>query len=162
MDLLKMTTRMGAAGVQITFLVGIMYLAFGALQLGFIANFLSHAITSGFSSGAAVVIGLSQLKYFFGISTAPSHTGLGTAIELIKHIKETQWREVLMFTAFFVLLLGMKELSSRVPRLHWTKPLGPISICILGIVAVVIGDLDGKKLVKTVHRIPRGELLERL
>jgi MFS superfamily sulfate permease-like transporter len=33
----------------------------GALRLGFLTNFLSHSVISGFTSGAAVIIGLSQV-----------------------------------------------------------------------------------------------------
>jgi MFS superfamily sulfate permease-like transporter len=42
-------------------LVGVMYIALGTLRLGFLTNFLSHSVISGFTTGAAVVIGVSQV-----------------------------------------------------------------------------------------------------
>lgn len=47
--------------LQISFLAGLMYIGLGVLRLGFLTNFLSHSVISGFTSGAAIVIGLSQV-----------------------------------------------------------------------------------------------------
>ncbi len=47
--------------IQLSVVVAVMYTLIGLLRLGFITNILSHAVTSGFTSGAAVVIGLSQV-----------------------------------------------------------------------------------------------------
>ena len=52
--------------LQTSFLVGACYVAMGVLRLGFVTIFLSHAVVSGFTSAAAIIIGLSQVKYFFG------------------------------------------------------------------------------------------------
>jgi sulfate transporter 4 len=54
--------------MQTSVLVGLVYVLMGLLRLGFVTIFLSHAVVSGFTSGAAIIIGLSQLKYFFGYS----------------------------------------------------------------------------------------------
>ena len=39
-------------------------------RLGFLIDFLSHAAIVGFMGGAAITIGLQQLKGFLGIKTA--------------------------------------------------------------------------------------------
>ena len=52
--------------LQISFLVGVCYILMGLLRLGFVTIFLSHAVVSGFTSAAAIIIGLSQIKYIFG------------------------------------------------------------------------------------------------
>jgi SulP family sulfate permease len=57
-----------AAAVGLTLLVGALLLLMGLLRLGFIANFLSHPVISGFISGAAVLIAVSQLRYLLGVS----------------------------------------------------------------------------------------------
>ena len=48
--------------VQVAFLAGVMYTIVGIFNLGFITNFISHTVISGFMSGAAVIIGLSQVS----------------------------------------------------------------------------------------------------
>lgn len=43
-------------------MVGLLYLTIGTLRLGFLVNFLSHSVLSGFTTGAAAVIGISQVQ----------------------------------------------------------------------------------------------------
>jgi MFS superfamily sulfate permease-like transporter len=47
---------------QLAFLVSILYTGVGILRLGFLIRLLSHPVTTGFTSGAAVIIGMSQVK----------------------------------------------------------------------------------------------------
>ncbi len=53
--------------LALAFLVGVLQLALGVFRLGFMVNFLSHPVISGFTSAAAIVIALSQLKHLLGI-----------------------------------------------------------------------------------------------
>ena len=48
-------------------MVGVIQAGLGLLRAGFVVNFLSHAVISGFTSAAALVIGLSQLKHLLGV-----------------------------------------------------------------------------------------------
>lgn len=142
--------------MQVAFLVGILYLIVGVFRLGFFANFLSHSVISGFTTGAALIIGLSQLKYFFGISIPSTETALQTFIEICKNIDGTQWREVVMCSVWLIMLITMKHLAKRFKKLAWLRPLGPITVCVIAIITVVIGNLDGKGLIRTVQHIPQG------
>ena len=56
-----MCVSLGFFSGQVTLLVAAMYTAVGALRLGFLTNFLSHSVLSGFTTGAAAVIGISQV-----------------------------------------------------------------------------------------------------
>jgi sulfate permease, SulP family len=47
--------------------VGAMLLLAGVLRLGFLVNFLSHPVISGFTSAAAITIALSQVKDLLGL-----------------------------------------------------------------------------------------------
>ena len=58
--------------IWLALLSGVMLLAVGLLRLGFLANFLSHPVISGFISGAAILIAVSQLPHLFGLSALPS------------------------------------------------------------------------------------------
>ena len=48
--------------LQVAFIAGVMYTIVGIFNLGWITNFISHTVISGFMSGAAVIIGLSQVR----------------------------------------------------------------------------------------------------
>jgi len=51
----------------LTLLVGIFQLLMGVLRLGFIVNFLSRPVIVGFTSAAAIIIGINQVKYLLDI-----------------------------------------------------------------------------------------------
>lgn len=53
------------------------------------------------------------------------------------------------------MLLTIKYFGKRYPRLKWLRPLGPISACIVAIIAVVAGNLQNKG-IKIVGHIPAG------
>jgi len=52
----------------LAFLVGCMQAGMGFLKLEFVARFLPHPVLSGFTSAAAIVIGMSQLKDVFKLN----------------------------------------------------------------------------------------------
>jgi hypothetical protein len=56
--------------LTLAFLVGVLQVAGGLLNVGALVSFLGHPVLSGFTSGAAVVIGLTQLKDWFGYKVA--------------------------------------------------------------------------------------------
>lgn len=55
------------AALWIALLSGAMMLAMGVLRLGFLANFLSHPVISGFITAAGVLIALSQVPQLLGV-----------------------------------------------------------------------------------------------
>ncbi|NDG14281.1 MAG: sulfate permease [Betaproteobacteria bacterium] len=53
--------------ITLAFLSGAMLLLMGLFRLGFLANFLSHPVISGFISASGLLIALSQLKTIMGV-----------------------------------------------------------------------------------------------
>lgn len=56
--------------LTLTVLVGLIQLAMGLARLGALVNFISHTVIIGFTAGAAILIGTSQLKHFLGLDIA--------------------------------------------------------------------------------------------
>ena len=61
------------AAMTLALLSGLMLVAMGLLRLGFLANFLSHPVISGFISASGILIALSQPKTLLGVK-AGGHT----------------------------------------------------------------------------------------
>jgi len=59
--------------ITLALFVGILQFLLGVFRLGFLVNFLSHPVISGFTSAAALIIGLSQLKHLLGVNIPRSH-----------------------------------------------------------------------------------------
>jgi sulfate permease, SulP family len=65
----------GLAGLSVaTFMAGLMLIAMGLARMGAIIKFIPHSLITGFTSGIAVIIALTQLRDFFGLemATVPS------------------------------------------------------------------------------------------
>ncbi|MCK7597426.1 sulfate permease [Microbulbifer sp. CAU 1566] len=56
------------AAMLLATLSGLFLLLLGVLRLGFLANFLSHPVISGFITASGVLIAFSQLKHLMGVS----------------------------------------------------------------------------------------------
>jgi SulP family sulfate permease len=55
------------AAIALAFLSGLMLLGMGLLRLGFIANFLSHPVISGFVTASGLIIAAGQIPHLLGI-----------------------------------------------------------------------------------------------
>lgn len=56
--------------ILLAFMSGAMLTLMGLLRLGFLANFLSHPVISGFITASAIIIAVSQFKHLLGISAS--------------------------------------------------------------------------------------------
>ncbi len=77
-----------AAAIVLAALSGIMLLVMGFLRFGFLANFLSHPVVSGFITASAVIIALGQVKHLLGIP-AQGHNLPTLLGSLLTHIGDT-------------------------------------------------------------------------
>ena len=75
------STEAITAALALALISGLMLLALGILRLGFLANFLSHPVISGFITASGILIAAGQLKNVFGVS-ASGHTLQEIAISL--------------------------------------------------------------------------------
>lgn len=128
-------------------LVGAIQLILGLLRMGFLANFLSYPVISGFTSAAAIIIGLSQLPHFLGIPSARGnqlHVVIG---ELLPSVAGAQlWPIVIGLGGLFIILASRK--------IHKAIP-GALLAVGIGIAVVYFGNL-GETGLKVVGTIPSG------
>eukprot|EP00906_Rhabdomonas_costata_P008746 RCo012416 len=124
------------AAVQVALMAGILYTTIGILRMGFLANFLSRAVISGFMTGAAAIIALSQVKYLLGVKVArhdPVHQQLADLIDAVKVPGAFNWRELVMGGTWIAILLGLRFCATRFRRFALLRALGPILVTVLGI-----------------------------
>ncbi|RRH73796.1 SulP family inorganic anion transporter [Falsigemmobacter faecalis] len=67
------TADYATAAVMLALLSGAMLLAMGVLRLGFLANFLSHPVISGFITAAGLLITVGQIKHILGVAGGGEH-----------------------------------------------------------------------------------------
>ncbi|WP_372990055.1 SulP family inorganic anion transporter [Sulfitobacter sp.] len=107
------TMGYAVAALTLAFLSGAILLAMGVFKLGFLANFLSHPVISGFITASGVIIAASQIKHILGISASGENL-LDLLHSIFTHLGDTNWITVIIgvsATAFlFWVRKGMKPL----------------------------------------------------
>ena len=103
------TTEYINAVLLLSVLVGIIQVVMGLLRLGFLVNFLSHAVISGLTSAAAILIVINQLKHILGIQLAPHHSAFGPLIEAGRRIGETHFVSLAIGFGSMIVLLACKR-----------------------------------------------------
>ncbi len=150
------------AALVLAFLSGAMLLALGVLRLGFLANFLSHPVISGFITAAGILIAGSQLRHLTGIEvsgkTLPEllHT-------LMQDIDGLHWPTLLLSALVLAFLFwsrkGLAPLLMRAGLSHKAAGLiskGALLVAVAGsTLAVALLDLAAAG-VPIVGEIPRG------
>jgi SulP family sulfate permease len=78
-----------SAAIALALLSGLMLCAMGLLRLGFLANFLSHPVISGFISASALLIAAGQLTTILGVE-ARGHSFVEIAVNLARQLPQTR------------------------------------------------------------------------
>ena len=137
--------------ITAAFLSGVLQLAMGLMKLGFVTRLLSHPVLSGFTSGAALIIGLGQLQHVVGFSPKPTSNLFLLLAEIIVRIpKEAHWPSVVMGVGVLLILQTFKTIK----RLKMV-PAG-FFVVVLGIVISYALNLKSKYGFKVTGKVPPG------
>lgn len=136
-----------ALAISLALFVGLIQFLLGAFRLGFLVNFLSHPVISGFTSAAALIIGLSQLKHLLGVEIARSHHVHEIVLEAIAKVGEINWTTLAIGLGGVVLIIVAKRLHKAIP--------GPLLAVVFGIL-IVWGMSLQEQGVKIVGAVPGG------
>lgn len=150
--------------LTLAFLVAIIQTGLGLLRAGFAVNFLSHPVLSGFTSAAALVIGLSQIKHLFGISMPRSELFYEQLTAAVTHLPETKLITFgIGLSSVLILLFFKKLLGQWLEQWGVNKQLAititksaPLVVVILGTLLVWFGRLDETAGVAIVGVVPAG------
>jgi SulP family sulfate permease len=106
--------RLLTATATLTALVGALLLAARLLRLGFVANFISTPVLTGFKAGIGLVIVLDQVPKLLGIHITKQGFFLDLA-SVLRHVPATSLLTLAVAVATFVVLIGMERLWAHSP-----------------------------------------------
>uniref|UniRef100_A0AAQ4PSM1 STAS domain-containing protein n=1 Tax=Gasterosteus aculeatus aculeatus TaxID=481459 RepID=A0AAQ4PSM1_GASAC len=143
----------------VTFVSGLFQILLGLVQFGFVVTYLSEPLVRGYTTGAAIHVIVSQLKYTFGIRPV-RHSGplslIYTVLEICYLLPKTNIGSLVVSIVAIICLILVKELNAYLSK----KLPVPIPVELLGIViATVISwqvNLKDKYGVDVVGLIPSG------
>lgn len=133
--------------ICLALLMGLMQFVMGLFKLGFLVNFLSRPVISGFTSAAAFIIGLNQLKHIMGVDIARSNKVHLVLWDAINKMDEVHFFTLGLGLAAIVMLKLMKRYTPRIPA--------ALAAVVLGIASVSIFHLESKG-IAVVGAIPEG------
>ncbi|XP_054869244.1 solute carrier family 26 member 6 [Amphiprion ocellaris] len=145
--------------VAVTFLSGLFQILLGLVQFGFVVTYLSDPLVRGYTTGAAIHVIVSQLKYTFGINP-PRYSGplslIYTVLEICYIIPETNIGTLVVSIVTIISLILAKELNAYLSK-KLPVPIPVELVCV--IITTVISwqvNLTGRYGVDVVGEIPSG------
>ncbi|MFT5184995.1 MAG: SulP family sulfate permease [Flavobacteriales bacterium] len=131
--------------IVLALMVGVIQLLLGLFRMGFLVNFMSHPVISGFTSAAALIIGFSQLKHVMGVDISKSHYIHETVINAFSKFAEWNWITIAIAVGGMVVIILARKYLKKVPA--------QLVAVVLGIGVVYLFNLDQAG-VKIVGEIP--------
>jgi len=152
-----------AFAATLSLISGVMVLACGVMRLGFLSQLLSRPVISGFISGSAILIVISQMKYLLGV-TSDGGNGWELALDLLTKTPQVHGPTAAIgLTALAALIFvkaGLTGLLLRVGmdagKAAFVGRLMPLAVVLFGTLAVVHWDLDTRSGVPVVGAIVEG------
>lgn len=119
--------------ILLAFMMGTLQVVFGMFKLGFLVNFLSRPVISGFTSAAALIIALSQLKYLLGIDIQRNNKIQYLLLDTFENIKEIDYITLTIGVVSILILVFLKRLTEKVPPALVVVVLGILSVKFLNL-----------------------------
>jgi SulP family sulfate permease len=133
--------------ITLAFFVGLFQILFGLFRLGFLVNFLSRPVISGFTSGSAIIIAFNQLGNLLGIPVGQGNQIHFLLLDFFKEIQKINWITALIGISSVALLFISKRYLPKFPS--------SFVIVVLGIILVYAFHLNDVG-VAVIGEIPKG------
>ena len=101
--------------VFLAFFMGAIQLLLGILRMGFLVQLLSKPVINGFTSAAAIIIGMSQLKHLLGVQV-PSNNRLHVLlIDIFGQLENTNVYALGLGILSMIIIWGFKKWIPKFP-----------------------------------------------
>lgn len=101
----------------ITLLAGLIQFGFGLARLGVLVNFISHTVVIGFTAGAAILIGTSQLKYVVDAEVVNGSSFVETWNQLIPQVADANLLAVGIAVVTIIVTIVVKKINRKLPSM---------------------------------------------
>ena len=138
-------TRYLSLMLAMTLLTGVLLVIAGLFRLGFIANFLSQPILTGYLTGAALIIMVGQLPKLFGISIEASGF-FPKVIQIASRLDQVHLPTLILGVSMLVVLLVLRRVAPSLPGALIVSAVGGIAVGVLHLQnmgVAVLGEVPG-------------------
>ena len=121
-----------AIAILLAFMVGSIQFLLGVFRLGFIVNFLSKPVISGFTSAVALTIGINQFRNLFGVDFVQS--------DQIQYVLEDIWFNIIDFNSHTTVIgltsvgviIFLRKINKKIPNALLVVVVGILTIRYFG------------------------------
>jgi SulP family sulfate permease len=139
-------TALLAAGATLALLVGAMLVLASVLRFGFVANFISEPVLTGFKSGIGLVIIVDQIPKLLGVHIAKAGF-FRDILAIVQHLPQTSSATLALALALLASMFVMERYTPRAP-----VPLIAVAIAIAASALLGLHDAG----VAMIGNVPRG------
>lgn len=133
--------------IALALIMGVIQLLMGAFRLGFLVNFLSKPVISGFTSAAALIIAFNQMKNLLGIDVGRSNKFHELVFDLVSKINTVHMITFAMGVSGIIVIKLLSAYLKKIP--------GALLVVVGGVLVTKYLSLDGLG-VAIVGEIPGG------
>ena len=133
------------ATATLAVLVGAILLVARVLRLGFLANFISDPVLTGFKAGIGLVIVVDQLPKLLGIKIA-KESFFADAVSIVEKLPQTKMATLAVAVATFAVIIVVEKFFKRAPAPLIAIGGGIAASALLGLNAMgvsVVGEIPG-------------------
>lgn len=105
-----------AIAILLALIVGIVQFLMGVLRLGFIVNFLSKPVITGFTSAVALTIGLNQFRNLFGIDFIQSDQVQHLLVDFWDKYLEVNTHTAIIGLISVAVILFFRRVNKKIPN----------------------------------------------
>merc|ERR1712228_364933 len=103
--------------MTLTFVCGLILILFGLIRAGFIINFLSRPVMTGFIMSAAFIILINQFRALLGLRIGRSPLFIETFFDVLTNLDTIHWQTALIsFISLLILFSPKCCLKKKIPR----------------------------------------------
>ena len=133
--------------ILLAFMVGVIQLLMGLLRMGFLVNFLSHPVITGFTAATALIIAFSQLHHLLGVSVESTKHIHQVLFQLFEKRAEIHPGTALLGFGAVAVIYAIRKWMRRIP--------GALVVVVAGIVLIAVTGLDQQG-IRVMGEVPSG------
>ncbi len=113
-------------------MVGAIQFLMGVFRLGFVVNFLSKPVITGFTSAVALIIGFNQFRNLLGADFEQSDQIQDVVLEIWTNISEVNLYTAIIGTSAAIIIIIFRKINKKIPNALIVVILGILVMKYLG------------------------------